>query len=286
VVRATIDDDTAVSILEAGHRADGAVFDRFGLLNVVKSADTAGEVYFDDIAIGGVTETFDRDPRWDSRNNRSEHRSTIVRPRLDFGFSPTHFAGGRSSGELGGVIFRGDCRYPDRMASFGDAVGPLTLERPFRAEGRMAMTRGVSDSTTLFGFYNSSDSMRRNDSQSDGIPEGVVGFHIEGPSSDGFYMYPVYRVRGGNGRCADPRSCPSILPDGAGHRFSLDYDPAGAGGRGRIRVTLDGRSATLDLEPAARSSGARFDRLGLVTSWIDGNAQEVYWDDLTYTIHQ
>ena len=286
VVRATIDQDTAVANLEAGHRADGAAFDRFGLLNVVKSADTPGEVYIDDIAIGGVAESFDRDPRWDARNNRLEYRSTIVRPRFDFGYSPTRFAGGRSIGELGGVIFRGDCRYPERMASFGDPVGPLTLERPFRAEGRMAMTRGVSDSTTLFGFFHSVDSTRRNDSQSEGIPEGVVGFHIEGPSSEGFFVYPVIRLPGGSGRVGEVRASPRILPDGASHRFSLEYDPAGAGGRGRIRVALDGQESTLDLEAAARSSGARFDRLGIVTSWIDGNAQQVYWDDLTYTIRQ
>jgi hypothetical protein len=148
------------------------------------------------------------------------------------------------------------------------------------------MTRGVSDSTTLFGFYSAEDSMRRNDSQADGIPEGVVGIHIEGPSRDGFYFYPVHRVRGGRGRAAVLASCPRIHPDGASHDWSLEYDPEGAGGRGRITISLDGRSAALDLEEGGRASGTRLDRFGIVTSWIDGNSQDVYWDDIAYTVRQ
>jgi hypothetical protein len=31
---------------------------------------------------------------------------------------------------------------------------------------------------------------------------------------------------------------------------------------------------------------ARFDRFGIVTTWIDGNAQDVYFDDLRYTFRQ
>jgi hypothetical protein len=30
----------------------------------------------------------------------------------------------------------------------------------------------------------------------------------------------------------------------------------------------------------------RLDRFGLVTTWIDGNGQKVYFDDLTYTARQ
>ena len=56
--------------------------------------------------------------------------------------------------------------------------------------------------------------------------------------------------------------------------------------RGRIIVTLDGKSATLDLGKNDKTTGARFDRFGLVTTWIDGNGQHVYFDDLTYTSEQ
>ena len=285
-VKATIDDAEAACELGEGHRGDGAAFDRFGILNVVKSADSAGEIYFDDISIGGELESFDEDPRWEGLNNRRTYRSTIVRPWFDFGYSPTSFAGGRSAGELGGTIFRGDCRYPERMASIGDAVGPLTLEKPFRASGKVAMKRGVSDSTTLFGFFSSEDSMRRNDSQTEGIPESVVGIHIEGPSSEGFFFYPVCRSRGGNGRYGDPRASPRILPDGTSHDWALEYDPDGAGGRGRIAVVLDDRRTFLDLDDGVKAAGTRLDRFGIVTSWIDGNRQDVFWDDIEYTVKQ
>jgi hypothetical protein len=286
VVTATIDKETAICNLEAGHKADGIVVNRFGILNVVKSADTGGEVYFDNITVNGEAETFDEDPKWDGKNNRRTYPSLIVRPRFDFGYSPTNIAGGKSKGELGGMIFRGDCRYPERMAALGDAVGPLTLERPFKISGKIAMTRGVSDSTTLFGFYNSTESMQRNDSQKDGIPESLVGVQIEGPSSEGFCFYPVYRAKGGPGSYPPTRDFPRIYPDGASHDWSLVYDPAGPGGKGRITVSLDGRSASFDLEEGAKSSGTLLDRFGIVTTWIDGNGQNVYWDDITYTVKQ
>ena len=285
-VEATIGEKTAVCILDEGHRGDGAVFDRFGMLNIVKSADTGGEVWFDDITVDGETETFDEDPRWDARNNRRSYPTTIVRPRCNVGHSPTHFAGGLAAGELGGTIFRGDCRYPGSMAALGDAIGPLTLDRPFRAEGKVAMTRGVSDSTTCFGFYSSRDSLRQSDSQRDAIPESVAGVHIEGPSREGFFVYPVARSRGGQGVSARPEDSPRIHPDSAHHHWTLEYDPAGAGGAGRITVTLDGQPVTLDLDATFRASGTQFDRFGIVTSWIDGNSQDVYWDDLTYTVSQ
>jgi hypothetical protein len=61
------------------------------------------------------------------------------------------------------------------------------------------------------------------------------------------------------------------------------YDPSAVGGRGRIVVTLGKATAALDLGAGDRKTGARFDRFGLVTTWIDGNGQHVYFDDLTYT---
>lgn len=287
VVTATIGDSTAVCNLDASHKADGAMFNRFGILNVMKSADSGSEAWFDDVAINGSpVETFTRDPDWDGRNNRQTVETTLVRPWFDFGFSDTNIAGGKRRGELGGQIFRGDCRYRERMACYGDRVGPLSLDKPLLASGKIAMTRGVSDSTTLFGFYSSVDSMRQNDSQSDGLPESVLGVHIEGPSSDGFRFYPVLRPRGGPSRAGRVREFPYILPDGKSHDWSLHYDSAAASGNGRITVTLDGQSRAFDLDAGDKTRGTTFDRFGIVTSWIDGNSQHVYWDDVSYTVLQ
>jgi hypothetical protein len=286
VIRATVGEHTAICDLAPGHKADGATFNHFGIMNVMKSADKGGDVWFDDITIDGREEGFDRDPKWEGKNNRKTWKSVIVRPRFDFGFSPTNFAGGKKKGELGGMIFRGDCRYPEKMACYGDRIGPLTLDKPFKASGKIAMTRGVTDSTALFGFYNSKDSMRQNPSQSDGVPESVVGVHIEGPSSEGFLFYPVYRTKGGGSRAPETRKFQHIHPDGKSHDWSLEYNPDGAGGNGQITVIFDGKSNTFDLEKGDKERGTKLDRFGIVTSWIDGNSENVYWDDVTYTVSQ
>jgi hypothetical protein len=287
VVTATIGKNTAICILAESHQGDGATFNHFGIMNVMKSADSGSEAWFDDIAVnGGEAEAFAQDPKWDSRNNRQTKPARIIRPWFDFGFNDTNFAGGKSKGELGGLIFRGDCRYPERMACYGDRVGPLTLGKPLKASGKIAMTRGVSDSTTLFGFYNSADSMRSNESQHDSLPESVLGIHVEGPSSDGFRFYPVLRAKGGQSQFGSVRESPSIQPDGKSRCWSMEYIPAGTAGKGQITVMLEDKSNTFVFNASDKAATTTFDRFGIVTSWIDGNSQDVYLDDISYTVMQ
>ena len=54
-------------------------------------------------------------------------------------------------------------------------------------------------------------------------------------------------------------------------------------GKGRVSVTLDGQSCTLDLDRSFKEKGALFDRFGICTTWIDGNSVTAYFDDLNYT---
>lgn len=285
VVTASIDGKTAVCKLDAGHKADGAAFNRFGILNVTKSADNATEIWLDDVVIDGRLESFDEDPKWEGRNNRAKYQTRLVRPWFDFGWSETNFCGGEKQGELGGIIYRGDCRYPERMACYADKVGPLTLDKPIRASGKVVLLRGVSDSTTLFGFFNMATAMKSNPSQSQGIPEGVLGVHIEGPSREGFKFYPVTRMAGADGAYAHELA-PHIWPDGKVRQWKLEYDPQGADGKGRVSVWLDGKSAFMDLKEGEKGSGTTFDRFGIVTPWIDGNGQTAYFDDITYSVGQ
>jgi hypothetical protein len=282
-VTVTLGGETAVCHLDAGHKADGATFDRLGILPVLKSADTGGEVWLDDVTVNGEPNDFTNDPQWEGVGNRREYQTADVRPRFDFGYSPTRHAGGQATGELGGLIFRGDCRYPGRLAAYGDRLKPLTLDQPLRASGKVALRRGVTDSTVLLGFYHSQDSLEVNPSQNSGLPRSFLGVAVEGPSRDGFLFYPLYRNRGDGQGHAVSNNPPHILPNGKPHDWSLAYDPTAADGRGRIVVALDGKSVVLDLQAGDRKTGARFDRFGLVTTWIDGNAQRVYFDDLTYT---
>ena len=281
----TLNDEKGECPIVREHRADGATFTHFGLMPVMKAWDDASEVWIDDVTIQGETFEFSDDPQWEQFNNRRTYETRDTRPNFDFGWTPTHFAGGKVSGELGGLIFRGDCRDPRRMACYGDRLSTLTLEDPLIATGKLSMTRGVSDSTASIGFYNSTWSMHSNPSQDQSIPKDYIGINIEGPSSEGFFFYPVYRVHDGGYKVLGrgEGTSPRIRPDRKIHDWMLKYDPQGAGGAGQISVSLDGQVCTLDLEPADGKSGASFDRFGICTPWIDGNSVTVYFDDIEYT---
>ena len=69
-------------------------------------------------------------------------------------------------------------------------------------------------------------------------------------------------------------------------RLVAGLRPTAADGRGRVVVTLDGKSVSVDLGVGDRKTRARFDRFGLLTTWIDGNAQQVYFDEQTDTCGQ
>jgi len=286
LITVTFDGTAATCELPPEHRLDGAEFNRFGILNVMKQYDGAGRLWLDDVTVNGERETFERDPQWDGSGNRRTYETRNVRPRFDFGFSPTQHAGGKGAGEMGGLFFRGDCRYPERLAACGDRLESLSLERPLRASGKVSLRRGVTDSTTLIGFYHSAHSLFVNPAQDLGTPQDFLGVAIEGPSREGFYFYPVFRNHGGGASSGIAANAPRIFPDGAAHDWALEYDPTAAEGRGRITVSLDGQAASLDLAPGVKATGAHFDRFGLVTPWIDGNGQHVYFDDLSYTWRQ
>jgi WD40 repeat protein len=286
-VTATIGDETAECHLDAGHKADGASFNRFGLMTVMKSADTAGELWLDDVTVNGETEHFDADPRWDEFQNRRTYESRNVRPRFDFGYSPTQHAGGRARGELGGLSFRGDCRYPERMACYGDRLNELTLEKPLRASGKVGMIRGVTDSAILIGFYHSKVSMEVNPSQDNGLPKNFLGISTDGPSREGFFFAPCYRVSSGtSGHATDGQKPPHIYPDGKARDWTLEYTPPANDADGEISVTLDNHPVRLRVPRDHATTATRFDRFGIITTWVDGNGQHIYFDDLTYTCSQ
>jgi hypothetical protein len=280
---ATLNEHEVTWDLLPGHREEGATFNRFGFLNIVKSYDSPGKAWIFDLNVNGEPIDLSEDPNWDGFNNRRTYITTNIRPKFDFGYSPTNFAGGRAAGETGGLIFRGDCRYPEKMACYGDKVENLSLKAPLVASGKVCLRRGVSDSSVLFGFYHSERSMESNPSQDSGLPNSFLGVVIEGPSAEGFNFYPAYRVDGGGESGDRGINPPRIFPDGAFRVWTLRYDPGDPEGPGKIDVTLDGKSVSMDIEQGHKNSGTAFDRFGFVTPWIDGNGQVVYFDDLDYT---
>jgi hypothetical protein len=282
---AKIDNETAVCNLDAGHKQDGATFNRFGVLNIPKHYDQGGEVWFDDLAVNGETERFDTEPRWEAVGTPRTYRTLSVRPRFDFGYSETHFAGGRRAGELGGEVFRGDARYAERLAYYADRLDRLTLDKPIRARGKVALRRGISDSTTLLGFFNSKTSVAVSQSPATGFPVDFLGVAVEGPSREGFLFYPVYHFADGTMDNARGADVPHILPNGQPSDWSLDYLPPTSQRPGQLRAGLGQHASSVKIALLPEKA-TEFDRFGIVTTWIDGNSQHVYFDDLVYTVQQ
>jgi hypothetical protein len=291
VFTATIDDQTVTTGFRTGHEADGATFNRFGLLNMMRHADSrSGTIWIDDLRINGKEESFDSDPKWEGFQNRRTYTTTYVRPRFDFGFSPTHFAGGKAPGEMGGLIFRGNQQIPEQLAYFGDRLEHLTLERPLYASGKISLKQAVTDCMGLIGFFHSTDSIKTGSAQVSIAPENFLGFAVEGPSDQGFYVYPYY----GSSRPDQPPQTSyrqqgerqHIYPDGKSHDWTLLYLPADADGNARITVTLDGKPYSIALPAEDKAAGAHFNRFGMITTHVDGNGLKMYFDDLTYTFRQ
>jgi len=285
VLTFTLNRVTATCEIEADHRRDGIIVTHFGFLPVTKTWDGPGDIWIDDVTVNGEKFDFSSDPKWEALNNRRKYVTTDTRPRFDFGWSATQHAGGKVPGELGGLIFRGDCREPARMACYGDKLQTLSLNIPLEARGKVVVLRAISDSTASIGFYHSKHSMQSNPSQNQSIPMDFMGINIEGPSSEAFFFYPVFRAHGQDGVTAgwDGGKAPRIYPDRKVHDWFLRYDPEGANGHGQITVGLDDKTCTLDLTAGHKASGATFDRFGICTPWIDGNSVRVYFDDVSYT---
>src|SRR5947209_13935785 len=58
--------------LTEGHKADGAMFNRFGILNQQTTGGSI-EAYFDDLIINGESVNFDADPKWEAIGNQVEY---------------------------------------------------------------------------------------------------------------------------------------------------------------------------------------------------------------------
>lgn len=73
-ITATVDGQTAVH-LDPGHKLDGATFNRFGLLNVMKHAEDTAEIWIDNITVNGKKEDLTKDPVWEAFQNRREYET-------------------------------------------------------------------------------------------------------------------------------------------------------------------------------------------------------------------
>ena len=143
----------------------------------------------------------------------------------------------------------------------------------------------MSDSTTLFGFYNSIDSIVER------VAERWAARVRAGRASRRPQQrrFPFLSGDAIEGRVEQICRRPPVA-DNLSRRPKPRLEPGirsrGRRGQGCIVVALAGRSSALDLAPGDENERTKFDRFGIITTWIDGNSQDVYLDDIAYTVRQ
>lgn len=270
-----LDGVTYRAALAEGHKQDGAVFDRFGLLN----QQTDGEdmtIYLGDISVNGERQDLSTDPGWEAIGNRTTFRDTAIRPLHDFGYRNTSFAGG-APGELGGRVWRLESVNPEQAFCYGTPVGRLSLKEPLSASGKIVLRAVAVDSALLLGWFNSHTAIG-------GPPANFAGVLIEGPSRVGHYFRPVCSASTGANQIMD--SGPVLFPDEKPRTWRITYDPKGTDGNGILTAQLDAESVSLELTPQILKDNAAFDRFGCLSWQRGGHFVDLCLDDIEYTAQQ
>lgn len=254
--------------LPAGFEQLGTKFNRFGIMNMRKAGGTL-RLYLADVKVNDRAWDFASDPKWIGVGNQTSFRETEPIGAHDFGYRDSALAGGKP-GEIGGTIWR------TTYASYADRVGPLTLDQPLVARGRVVFTGADPDSGAYFGWFNSAAQKGGEHPRGD-----FLGIHLEGPTRVGHYFQP--QIVTAKGSRAEPGKGAVLRPDSKPHTWSIAYDPAAEEGRGAVTVTLDAERSTFALPRGRRAEGAQFDRFGFFSSRIGGSRVKVFLDDLEYT---
>lgn len=254
--------------LTPGFRNEGATFDRFGVLNMMKSGGAA-TMYFDDVVFNGRSEDFSQDPRWAAVGNRTTYEDREVVGAHDFGYSETNHAGG-GRGEVGGGLWRSGA-----YGYYADRVGPLDLEHRLEACGKVTLVTAGPDSDMHIGWFSSFNKDKSPDEAGH-----FVGIHVGGPTRIGHYFIPQFTTAKGTKGKVD--SGPILTP-GKAFDWSLRYDPGANDGNGELRVTLGSETVTLPLKPGQKKEGATLDRFGLFTSQAGGQMVKIFLDEVSYT---
>lgn len=246
-----------------------------GLLALVGSAAGADQAV--------RTESFDRDPGWEGFRNRLAPDSAPLVVQ-DFGYSPTAFAG-RAKGEVGGQVWRSNT-----PAYYAAVIGRKTLGDKLTASGTFAVIRSGGSSGAFFGWFDA-------DQPGTGRPLSSLGLYLDGEATG--CRFGVFVVSGSNrtvGAWVTPFIPGKFKPtpvrsDGTRYAWTLAYDPAANGGRGRVAVTIrgpgekpeawEGKEVAVDLPERLRLDGATFDRFGLMNLQRAGHGLTAYFADLT-----
>lgn len=276
----------AETSLPSDHRADGATFDRFGLLNVQLDGRPM-TAYVGDLVLDGAPVDLSSPPGWDAVNTALSGRDCLVHDRQDFGYSGTSYAGG-APGEVGGVVWRS----VKRPSSYADRTASLTLDDELYAEGRIDLEGAAPDSDLLVGWFSAASELTPAGGD---LPTNLLAAVVGGPTARGYRAFPAYHGDG-DVRGVSPDSAlttaPMLTPAHHPWEWWICYRPnADLAGNGRITVglldpagQLPTRQAVLTVPARARAAGARFDHFGIRNLELGGHDLVVYLDDLRYTV--
>ncbi len=227
------------------------------------------------------SESFDRDPGWESQNNHVASES-LVSVTQDFGYSATAFAS-KEKGEIGGRLWRAS-----QPTWYAEKISPRTFDDKLSASGTFAITEKGSGAV-IFGWFNAS--------QTEGTSRPLQSLGIQiGTSKNGGTVHIRLHT-------AQNQSAGMLIPpkqekkehgtfrnDGTRYSWKLDYDPQAAGGKGRVTFSIhsnlpkpepfENQSYSFDLPDGYKKQGTIFDRFGLMNGTKPGGQQTVYFGDL------
>jgi hypothetical protein len=284
LLRLTVAGLTAEHSLTPEQRADGATFDRFGLLNVQLDGQPMS-VFVGGLTLDDAPIDLGADPGWEgSGNHLAKALDCIVHNRQDFGYSAgTAFAGG-GTGEIGGVIWRS----ADKKASYADPTEPLGLDNVLYAEGRIVLEAASSDSDLFIGWFGRTSAAR------DGsVPTDLVAANLGGLSAWGYRLYPIYRSSGDErDRFSRLQDAPQMTPKRRIWQFWICYEPsADLLGNGRLSVgltdpagVLPATQAVIKVKQALRRPARCSTASASATTRTAAIPRSSILDDLRYTV--
>jgi len=178
--------------LAPGYRADGAEFNRFGLLNL-QITGSGLEASFRDLTLDGRPIDLTTSGGWEARGNQVEFRDRQMRPFHDFGRIPAGEAvKGVSNGAVGGIIWR-----DEKSAYYASNGGPFTLNNELYAAGKIVFSGTGSNSGVYLGWFNSNSKTNKRSSNAEAAQTNLLAILVEGPSRVGHYCRAAYRTTDG-----------------------------------------------------------------------------------------
>ena len=272
-------DQPAVSyFLLPGHADAPSRIDRFGVYNM-QIYHGSMEFYLSDLIVNGEQIDLSQDPHWDGLNNQVTFSQTDFHSRHNYGYAQTNWAG-QSPGEIGGRFYGTEVLDP-LHGFYADDIGMLTLEDPISFSGWINFVEGAVDGRMLIGYFNREVRQAPIQGEYKGNPpHQFLGIEIMDQTQRGYSFTAVCSPRQD---LAFEERGPTYIPDRMKRPFSFDYDPNG-GKAGRITITLENDTLTVDLTTEQRKTNAVFDRFGLLNPRKGGKYVDVYFDDLSYSV--